>query len=119
MPSSRQPRPKLQPDSGRTTDLQNRLVLTATVDREDALRYTPAGLPVLEMWLRHQSRQKSCGFERDVACEMQAVLIGDNARKLSGTLAGNTVNVTGFIAQRSLRNPRLVLHIEYVEFVKG
>ena len=99
--------------------MQNRLALTATVDREDALRYTPAGLPVLEMWLKHQSRQTAQGFDRDVACEIQAVLIGEEARKFSGKLAGNTVNLTGFLSQRSLRNPRLVLNIEYVEFVKG
>ncbi|NHR04063.1 primosomal replication protein N [Chromobacterium haemolyticum] len=99
--------------------MQNRLALTATVDREDALRYTPAGLPVLEMWLKHQSRQTAYGFDRDVACEIQAVLIGEEARKFSGKLAGNTVNLTGFLSQRSLRNPRLVLNIEYVEFVKG
>ncbi|MBX9295790.1 primosomal replication protein N [Chromobacterium piscinae] len=99
--------------------MQNRLVLTVTVEREDALRYTPAGLPVVEMWLKHQSRQTAGGFERDVACDIQAVWIGDDARKYSGKLAGQVINVTGFLGQRSLRNPRLVLNIEYVEFVKG
>ncbi|MBV8047331.1 MAG: primosomal replication protein N [Paludibacterium sp.] len=99
--------------------MQNHLVLTATVEREEALRYTPAGLPVLEMWLRHHSKQNEAGFERDVACEIQAVLIGDKAPAWAGTLAGRTVNLTGFLCQRSLKNPRLVLHIEYVEFVKG
>ncbi|UTH72456.1 primosomal replication protein N [Chromobacterium sp. IIBBL 290-4] len=99
--------------------MQNRLVLTVTVDRVDALRYTPAGLPVLEMWLKHQSRQSAGGFERDVACDIQAVWVGEDARKNAGKLAGQVMNVTGFLAQRSLRNPRLVLNIEYVEFVKG
>ncbi|XLM23192.1 primosomal replication protein N, partial [Chromobacterium piscinae] len=37
----------------------------------------------------------------------------------AGKLAGQVINVTGFLSQRSLRNPRLVLNIEYVEFVKG
>ena len=99
--------------------MQNRLVLTATVEREEDLRYTPAGIPVVEMWVRHQSRQTAGGFERDVACEIQAVLIGEDARRIAGKLAGNTVKLTGFLSQRSLRNPRLVLNIEYVEFVKG
>jgi primosomal replication protein N len=99
--------------------LHNRLVLTASVEREADLRYTPAGIPVLEMWLRHQSRQREAELERDVACEIQAVLIGREAPKLSGKLAGQTVEVTGFLTQRSMRNPRLVLHIEHVEFVKG
>lgn len=99
--------------------MQNRLVLTATVEREEDLRYTPAGIPVVEMWVRHQSRQTAGGFERDVACEIQAVLIGEDARRIAGKLAGSTVTLTGFLSQRSLRNPRLVLNIEYVEFVKG
>jgi len=99
--------------------LRNKLDLTATVDREDVLRYTPAGLPVLEIWVRHQSRQTEAGFDRDVNCEMQAVLAGELARKHVGKLAGRQVNLSGFMCQRSLRNPRLVLHIEYVEFVKG
>ena len=99
--------------------MQNHLVLTATVEREDVLRYTPAGLAVLEIWLRHHSRQTEAGFERDVNCELQAVMTGDKAREYSGKLAGQQVTLTGFICQRSLRNPRLVLHIEYAEFVKG
>ena len=99
--------------------MQNRIELTATVEREDTLRYTPAGLPVLEMWLRHQSRQTSAKLERDVVCEIQAILLGEAAVKLAGTMAGNTVHCSGFLSQRSLRNPRLVLHIEHVEFVKG
>ncbi|GGY27295.1 primosomal replication protein N [Paludibacterium paludis] len=99
--------------------MQNRLVLTATVEREDILRYTPAGVPVLDMWLRHHSRQQEAGVERDVICEIQGIMAGDACREWAGKLAGQTVRVSGFISQRSLRNSRLVLHIEYVEFVKG
>jgi len=99
--------------------LHNRLQLSATVEREADLRYTPAGIPVLEMWLRHQSRQPQAGIERDVTCEIQAVLIGDAAPRWVGKLTGQCIAVSGFIAQRSLRNPRLVLHIEHVELIKG
>jgi len=99
--------------------LLNQLVLTATVEREDALRYTPAGIPVLEIWLSHHSKQREAGFDRMVQCEIQAVMIGDIAREWSGKLAGQLVNLTGFLSQRSMKNPRLVLHIEYAEFVKG
>jgi primosomal replication protein N len=99
--------------------LQNRLVLTATVEREEVLRYTPAGMPVLEMWLKHHSKQSEAGLDRVVNCEIQAVMIGDSARAWSGKLAGNTVVFTGFLCQRSMKNPRLVLHIEFAEFVKG
>lgn len=99
--------------------MQNKLVLTACVEREEALRVTPAGIPVLEIWLKHHSKQNEAGLDRVVNCEMQAVMIGEQARDWSGKLAGNTVELTGFLCQRSLKNPRLVLHIEYAEFVKG
>lgn len=99
--------------------MQNQLVLTATVLREEVLRYTPAGMPVLEMWLSHHSKQNEAGLERVVNCEIQAVMLGEIACEWSGKLAGQVVTLTGFLCQRSLKNPRLVLHIEYVEFVKG
>lgn len=54
-----------------------------------------------------------------MACDIQAVWVGEEAKKHAGKLAGRVMNVTGFLSQRSLRNPRLVLNIEYVEFVKG
>ncbi|TIC82373.1 primosomal replication protein N [Crenobacter intestini] len=99
--------------------MQNRLVLTASVTREEALRYTPAGIPVLEMWLAHGSRQREAGLDRDVRCEIQAVMVGEAGRKFAGRVAGQVLTFEGFLSQRSLRNPRLVLHIESAEFVKG
>lgn len=99
--------------------MQNRLELTATVTTEAPLRHTPAGMPVLELWLRHHSRQTIATLERDVTCEIQAVVLGELAKRLAGKMAGNSVHCTGFLNQRSMRNPRLVLHIESVEFVKG
>lgn len=98
--------------------MQNELRLTANVVREDALRYTPAGLPVLQIWLNHQSRQSQEKMARDVSFEIQAVLIGEPAMKYAGRLTGQIVEVSGFIAQRSLRNQRLVLHIESIEWNK-
>ena len=98
--------------------MRNELQLTASVVREDALRYTPAGLPVLQVWLNHQARQLQGGLERDVGFEIQAVLIGELALQYAGKLTGQTVLISGFIAQRSLRNQRLVLHIESIEWNK-
>lgn len=76
-------------------------------------------MPILEVWLKHQSRQMNHDLTRDVSCEIQAVLIGEDALKLFGKLAGHLVHVTGFLSQRGLRNPRIVLNIEHIKFVKG
>ncbi len=85
----------------------------------DALRYTPAGIAVLEFALEHVSRQSAGGFERDVRCLVQALLVGPLATELATSLNARTVTVQGFLAARSLRNPKLVLHIQHVEFEKG
>jgi primosomal replication protein N len=99
--------------------LDNLLALTATVHREDPLRYTPIGLPILEVWLNHKSRQMIHDFTRDITCEIQAILIGEDAKKFFGKLAGKIVHVTGFLSQRGFRNPRIVLNIEHVKFLEG
>ena len=99
--------------------MQNRLVLTASVVKEQALRYTPAGIPVLELWLEHHSMQREAGVDRKVNCEIQAVLVGEQAQCYAGKLRDQQLSVSGFLCQRGLRYPRLVLHIEHAELVKG
>lgn len=99
--------------------MQNRLILTAIVVREEALRYTPAGVPVLEIWLRHQSQQQEANVNRTVRCEIQAMMVGETARYFAGKLLNIHLSVAGFLCQRGLRNPQLILHIEHAEFVKG
>lgn len=110
-----QPKPKPPLPS----DWHNRVVLTGLARVHDALRYTPAGVAVLEFALEHVSRQSAGGFERDVRCLVQALLVGPLATELATSLNARTVTVQGFLAARSLRNPKLVLHIQHVEFEKG
>jgi primosomal replication protein N len=71
---------------------------------------------VLEGFLRHGSRQSAGGFERDVRCEVPVVAIAALALQLTNTAQDCSVTVTGFLAAKSLKNPRLVLHIQHVEF---
>lgn len=92
--------------------MQNCLQLDGVVLREEPLRYTPAGLPTLQCWLQHRSRQNQTEFERQVFFEIQTVIIGPQALNLASKLAGKQVSVSGFIAQRSQRNTRLVLHVQ-------
>lgn len=82
------------------------------------LRYTPAGLPILEMVLKHQSYQQEAGAQRLVESEVNAKLLGKDAQEWQHA-EGSIVEVTGFLAQKSLRNPRLVLHIQTINLCKG
>ncbi len=93
----------------------NKLLLQAEVVHIEPLRYTPAGIPLLSVSLRHVSEQVEAGMKRKVECEVNAVALGDLALK-SWTL-GSHILATGFIAKRSLKSTQLVMHINYIEHI--
>lgn len=95
----------------------NQLTLSASVGELAALRYTPAGVPILVMNLTHQSEQTELGVLRQVSCEIDAKLTGELALKWQNS-AGSCVEVQGFLAKRSLKSNRLILHIQHIELKK-
>jgi primosomal replication protein N len=88
----------------------NSVLLTGTVLEMDALRHTPAGVPLLHFSLRHASSQIEAGHARQVECEIPAMALGELARRLAARQPGERVFVTGFLASRSQRSAQLVLH---------
>lgn len=90
----------------------NKLTLQAEVVQIEPLRYTPAGLPLLSVVLRHVSEQVEAGMKRKVECEVNAVLIGDLA--LKKLTLGTHIQATGFLAKRSLKSTQLVMHINQI-----
>jgi primosomal replication protein N len=94
----------------------NKLELQAEVVQIEPLRYTPAGIPLLSVVLRHVSEQIEAGMKRKVECEVNAVALGDLV--LQGLLtAGAHIQVTGFLAKRSLKSTQLVMHINHVKLI--
>ncbi|MDD2833614.1 MAG: primosomal replication protein N [Methylotenera sp.] len=93
----------------------NKLVLQAEVVQIEPLRYTPAGIPLLSVILRHASEQTEAGMRRKVECEVNAVILGDLA--LKGLKSGTQIIVQGFLARRSLKSTQLVMHINNIEYV--
>ena len=92
---------------------QNRLTLTATLSAKDALRYSPAGIPILNCRLVHQSEQIEAGLKRSVTCEIPAVAVGEVAGRLEAKQPETEWQFTGFLATRR-RYEIAELHI--VEF---
>ena len=90
----------------------NNLTLQAEVVQIEPLRYTPAGLPLLSVVLRHVSVQVEAGMKRKVECEVNAVAIGDLA--LTKLALGTQIRATGFLAKRSLKSTQLVMHINQI-----
>ena len=93
----------------------NKLVLKAEVVQIEPLRYTPAGIPLLSVVLRHVSEQIEAGMKRKVECEVNAVILGDFA--LKGLKLGVQILAQGFLARRSLKSTQLVMHINHIEYV--
>jgi primosomal replication protein N len=92
----------------------NRLVLSATLVQRSALRFTPAGLPALDLGLVHESTVSEDGQPRKVSIELRAVGIGAITRELSALALGGQAGYGGFVA--SARNGRgLVFHITSVD----
>ena len=92
----------------------NRLVLSAALVERAALRYTPAGLPALDLMLKHESEVSEDGQPRKVSMEMKAVAIGAITQTLFRLELGSMGHYGGFIT--SARNGRgLMFHITSVE----
>ena len=92
----------------------NRLLLSATLVERAALRYTPAGLPALDIGLKHESELTEDGQPRKVSMEMRAVAIGAVTQALLKAELGAAGLYAGFIT--SARNGRgLLFHIISVE----
>ena len=92
----------------------NRVVLSAVLVERQALRYTPAGLPALNLGLKHESTLSEDGQPRKVSMELRAVAIGGITQPLGSMALGAGGLFGGFLA--SARNGRgLLLHITSVE----
>ena len=64
----------------------NRLVLTAMLTQRGVVRYTPAGLPALDLVLRHESEVSEDGQPRKVSMDIKAVAIGQGITRQVGAL---------------------------------
>lgn len=88
-------------------------MLQAEVVQIEPLRYTPAGIPLLSVVLRHVSEQIEAGMKRKAECEVNAVILGDLA--LQGLKLGQQIVARGFLARRSLKSTQLVMHINHID----
>ncbi|GGH58156.1 primosomal replication protein N [Comamonas phosphati] len=94
--------------------MENRVALTGTLAELAALRYTPAGLPALDLRIEHSSQQAEAGSQRSVTASVKAVAFGPLAEKLARQAPGSQWRFQGFLA--TPRNTKmLVLHIQDIQ----
>jgi primosomal replication protein N len=97
----------------------NDLRVDAVLAEVQPLRRTPAGVPVLNCILAHESKQIEAGSPRDVSVELQAVAVGELAGVLAAAAPGMRIRATGFLAAKSLRSRAPVMHLNKIEFLEG
>ncbi len=92
----------------------NLCVLWAKIAELEALRYTPAGIPALNLKLEHESELQEAGQPRQVKLVMKSVAFAAVAERLVNQASGNFSSqwrFKGFLA--SPRNGKgVVFHIQ-------
>ena len=89
----------------------NQLVLNACIAEANALRYTPAGIPAIDVRLELESEAIEAGQPRQVKVAVKAVALGAMAETLGKRPIGSTGRFTGFLA--TPRNGKYaVFHIQ-------
>jgi primosomal replication protein N len=89
----------------------NQFLLSACLIERSEVRYTPAGVPVVEVRLRCQSEVLEAGSARTLDFQVGAIGLGPMALALERPSLGAVLELEGFIAPRSRRSGRLVLHV--------
>ncbi|ETF00367.1 prepilin peptidase [Advenella kashmirensis W13003] len=94
----------------------NQLSLQARILEMGALRHTPAGLPVLDLILTHESEVIEAGLPRRVEMTIPAKAVGQWGQKMASLPLGAEMRVRGFLAPTRKNSSRLVLHIQQADF---
>ena len=92
----------------------NRLLLSGSLLQRGALRFTPAGLPALDLVLEHASTVEQAGQPRQLSLEMKAQAVGEITAVLAAMPLGSEGRFAGFLAAG--RNGRgWLFHVTEVE----
>jgi primosomal replication protein N len=94
----------------------NAFVLSAAVAQIAAQRYTPAGIPALDLQLEHESEQIEAGQSRKVKLNLRAVALGPTAETLAKAPIGKQAKFKGFLASANNGKGSL-FHITDIEFI--
>ena len=89
----------------------NRVGLTASLLERVAIRYTPAGVPIVGLKLSHRSVQREAGTDRTVEMEISAIAADRMALRIDRIALGTGLKLEGFLAPRRRNVKALVLHV--------
>jgi len=93
----------------------NRVVLCGQIVEKEEVRYTPAGIPIVNFKIGHESEQLEAGGKRQVQCEMSSIALDKVAQDVSRLKIGDFVKLDGFLSRKSRMSTHLVLHVNKFE----
>ena len=79
----------------------------------ETVRFTPAGIPVLNLRIRNESEQNEAGLKRIINVDIESVVIGELAN--NDFKVGNKFSFFGFFDKRSKKSTHLVFHITQIK----
>jgi primosomal replication protein N len=89
----------------------NSYVLSAYIAEVEPLRYTPAGIPALNVKLEHESEVTDGSTPRTVKLALKAVAFGTLAERLAKQAIGSHWRFSGFLSN-SRQGKSVVLNIQ-------
>jgi primosomal replication protein N len=89
----------------------NQLRLAATLIERDALRFTPAGIPVVNCLLQYTGDVVEADTPRQVQFAMAAMGVGRIGQHLEKLSLGTLLECEGFLALKHRNGKALVFHI--------
>ena len=92
----------------------NQVKLTARIAEASPLRYTPAGIPALNLVLEHESEVVEGGVTRKVKLTLRAVAFGTLAEATGQLELGKPHLMTGFLIN-ARTSKSLVFHIQAID----
>ena len=99
----------------------NFVKLAARIAEASPLRYTPAGIPALNLVLEHESEIEEAGVTRQVKLTVRAVAFGTLAETSVKTELGKLQMFTGFLTNISSKTARtsksIVFHIQDIHSI--
>ena len=91
--------------------VNNFVKLTARIAEASPLRYTPAGIPALNLVLEHESDVEEAGVTRQVKLTVRAVAFGALAEVSAKSELGKLQLFTGFLIN-ARTSKSIVFHIQ-------
>ena len=89
----------------------NQAALSGALAEKKAKRFTPAGLPVLELILAHESEVTEAGLTRKITFEVKAKAVGPVAERIEQVSLGRKIRATGFLAPSRQHSKQISFHM--------